>query len=1042
MRRTSFVAVLLLVCCGPVSAQEVQLDLSDGFNWDIWCGAREFQALMMHDLVDMGIDLMEMQGSYDTHNGPTYLLGNGAWLICEIDAELAEEMGCVQDSGGVYMGYAGPASWNRPSYKDGTQGTPIDGVLTGADRTYHIASHGGNATLPGDWTEVEDTTTWNLGGRISGEGLGVKFNMMCNWTTHSSAMCNDVSVTAELPDGQKGSYNNVNFVVAVMDGSNGGRQKRLWALYGTDGTDEELLFAWNDSAADLRPQMDALDPSVYEPDFKAVNTTTQYYNYGSGPTGNVVTKNHTMYEFGQPLALNPSKTLWGFKIDDSNPARNYTARGVAIWAATAFAVSGEPGRPDPVVSTVEVDPDHIPSDGSAPAVVTVTLKDQYHTLLPGLEGMIDFAVTGGGISTINFVEESSEGVYVYEFTNDTPGEKYLEVSVDFDPPEAPIVISGLGRVIVYDPADVPVADAGADMIVEDLDESGDESVMLDGSASTDRNGTIVSYVWSWYGTQLAAGETAIVTVPLGAREIVLTVTDNEGYTGSDSLWIEVRAHGYVSDLVQLDISGGFNVDSLWGSHEMKALYWYAWDHDPDLDGTEAQGYTTNANPLFRNPDIGWIVWTEYGNGFAAVVNNTRDTYTTDHQWWNPAYIDGVEGLPESGYLAGVTADYYMASSSGNPVMPGDLVEAGDDLELLAQLGPGGYAVTGHGMDIRLNTMAVGCSNNTVDWQKVEAYAELPLSQQRNYGALNCVLAAFNYARTNRGRHMRLAAVYTDDSEEIIWAWTDDADDTTPYPSELVPVGPDYNALVQTTSYYDSFSGSTGGVGWRDYALYEFAAPVLLNGRRVLKALRLYDGSPTTNYQIRGIAIFAATAAPSDLPGDPTIEVVLEEDLHWVYQNTPTLLSYGRGHNVRLTVNVLDLNYNNEVSIEVAKVDGSGPGVVTIEDDDPPSPLTKLLYGSVRGTYPASYGALVLRVTATGDRAGATVQDVPFTVRRLGDIDGNGGVEPTDFSALINALNGMPPAEYPARAYDLDANGGAEPGDASMIINILNGYPVP
>ncbi|MBN2584767.1 MAG: hypothetical protein JXL80_17015, partial [Planctomycetes bacterium] len=120
MRKLVLILGAMLLASGAAVGQEVQLDISDGFNWDIWCGVREYQALMMHDVVDMGIDLVEMQGNYAEHNGPQYLLGNASWLICEIDAELAEEMGCIQDASLAYMGYAGPTTWNRPQYKSST----------------------------------------------------------------------------------------------------------------------------------------------------------------------------------------------------------------------------------------------------------------------------------------------------------------------------------------------------------------------------------------------------------------------------------------------------------------------------------------------------------------------------------------------------------------------------------------------------------------------------------------------------------------------------------------------------------------------------------------------------------------------------------------------------------------------------------------------------------------------------------------------------------------------------------------------------------
>jgi hypothetical protein len=57
---------------------------------------------------------------------------------------------------------------------------------------------------------------------------------------------------------------------------------------------------------------------------------------------------------------------------------------------------------------------------------------------------------------------------------------------------------------------------------------------------------------------------------------------------------------------------------------------------------------------------------------------------------------------------------------------------------------------------------------------------------------------------------------------------------------------------------------------------------------------------------------------------------------------------------------------------------------------------------------------------------------------LGDIDGNGGAEPTDLALLVNRLNGQEPAGYSVRHFDIDGNGGAEPGDVAVMVNILNG----
>jgi len=174
-----------------------------------------------------------------------------------------------------------------------------------------------------------------------------------------------------------------------------------------------------------------------------------------------------------------------------------------------------------------------------------------------------------------------------------------------------------------------------------------------------------------------------------------------------------------------------------------------------------------------------------------------------------------------------------------------------------------------------------------------------------------------------------------------------------------------------------------------------------------------------------------------LAGDPDVSVATEDDLDWVYQNTPAALANG-GHKVALTVTVDDLNGNNSVSVAVSKVAASGPGEVTVEAGA--TGLEKLIVGSPLAD--DNDGVLTLEVVVTGDVDGQTTVPVLFTCRKLGDVDGNGGAEPGDVSALIMKLNGIPPVGYHDNAFDLDANSGAEPGDVTILMNLLNGLPVP
>jgi len=85
----------------------------------------------------------------------------------------------------------------------------------------------------------------------------------------------------------------------------------------------------------------------------------------------------------------------------------------------------------------------------------------------------------------------------------------------------------------------PVADAGMDRTVTDTDGDGAESVALDGSGSIDADGTIVSYVWTAGGSQIATGAATSAAFSLGATTVTLTVTDDNGGIDIDTVAITV-----------------------------------------------------------------------------------------------------------------------------------------------------------------------------------------------------------------------------------------------------------------------------------------------------------------------------------------------------------------------------------------------------------------------------------------------------------------------------------------------------------------------
>jgi hypothetical protein len=71
---------------------------------------------------------------------------------------------------------------------------------------------------------------------------------------------------------------------------------------------------------------------------------------------------------------------------------------------------------------------------------------------------------------------------------------------------------------------------------------GSATVTLDGSASWDPDGSIVSYSWATDGTTLT-GPNPSHDFPVGTHVVTLTVTDNGGATGTDTVTITVQAAG-------------------------------------------------------------------------------------------------------------------------------------------------------------------------------------------------------------------------------------------------------------------------------------------------------------------------------------------------------------------------------------------------------------------------------------------------------------------------------------------------------------------
>jgi hypothetical protein len=91
------------------------------------------------------------------------------------------------------------------------------------------------------------------------------------------------------------------------------------------------------------------------------------------------------------------------------------------------------------------------------------------------------------------------------------------------------------------PNQPPTAQAGSDQTVTDSDNSGAETLVVDGSASTDLDGFIANYRWTEGPTLLQDGPALLSRdFPVGVHTLTLTVTDNAGATATDTVVLTVN----------------------------------------------------------------------------------------------------------------------------------------------------------------------------------------------------------------------------------------------------------------------------------------------------------------------------------------------------------------------------------------------------------------------------------------------------------------------------------------------------------------------
>ena len=173
------------------------------------------------------------------------------------------------------------------------------------------------------------------------------------------------------------------------------------------------------------------------------------------------------------------------------------------------------------------------------------------------------------------------------------------------------------------------------------------TVQLDGSGSTDTDGTIVSYDWSYNGTTATGAMPEIILTEAGVYPIVLTVTDNDGGMGSDTVIVTVSTpenqapvavatatpdNGIAPLQVSLDGSGSSDSDG-----EIVSYVW-TW-----ADGGEATGVSVEQTFAAGTYEVTLTVTDDGGltDTDVVTITATQDAVDTD----GDGIIDSEDNCP-------------------------------------------------------------------------------------------------------------------------------------------------------------------------------------------------------------------------------------------------------------------------------------------------------------------------------------------------------------------------------------------------------------
>ncbi|NLR93397.1 PKD domain-containing protein [Flammeovirga agarivorans] len=322
-----------------------------------------------------------------------------------------------------------------------------------------------------------------------------------------------------------------------------GNGSEMVTLNGTASTDAEqtiVTYEWTENGASIASGATA-DVELGVGDHNITLTVTN--DLGVSSTDHIKVK---ILPAGCTTESTPLVSNWslGNEWSDQNNGSNLSNAGGALvlnhrmWGKTDIWLM-QTGIP---LSITQGEPVNVAFDFSAASTPSVTSMSVALISSFDNEGPVD--VIQSGIN-VDGPFETGFNSYSIDFTaEETSNEAYLAFYLVFDTqPNAEVTYALKNLTVCTGTVNVntaPIANAGIDQSVEDIDQNGFETISLDGSSSSDLEGAIASYCWTLNGAEIATGVNPSVELAVGTHQITLTVTDNEGLTDTDEVTVSVE----------------------------------------------------------------------------------------------------------------------------------------------------------------------------------------------------------------------------------------------------------------------------------------------------------------------------------------------------------------------------------------------------------------------------------------------------------------------------------------------------------------------